>query len=39
MGKIKFCFEDLEIWKKAVEFARMVISLSEKIDNAAKERE
>ncbi len=36
MGKARFGFEDLEVWQKAVEFARMVIGLSEKIDTNRK---
>ena len=32
MKKVKFGFEDLEVWQKAVEFARFVINLSEGIN-------
>jgi len=31
MSYIKFSFEDLEVWQKAVDFAKMIIDLSEKI--------
>lgn len=33
---MKFNFEDLEVWKKAVEFARIVIDITEKIDSDRK---
>lgn len=36
MVKIKFIFEDLLIWNKAVEFARLVIRLTEKIQTNRK---
>jgi four helix bundle protein len=36
MGEIKFGFEDLEVWQKAVEFARKVIQLTEKIETDRK---
>jgi four helix bundle protein len=29
---MKFGFEDLKVWKKAVEFAKLVINITEKID-------
>ena len=32
MKNIKFVFEDLEIWKKAVDFAKTVIDITEKIN-------
>jgi len=32
MKLVKFCFEDLEVWKKAVYSAEKVIELSEKIN-------
>ncbi len=32
MSYIRFSFEDLEVWQKAVDFARMIIDLSEKIE-------
>jgi four helix bundle protein len=32
MSYIKFSFEDLEVWQKAVDFAKMIIDLSEKIE-------
>jgi four helix bundle protein len=35
-GNIKFAFEDLEVWKKAVEFSVRVIQLIEKIDTGRK---
>ena len=31
MTKVKFSFEDLDVWQKAVEFANKVISLAEEI--------
>jgi len=36
MAKVKFAFEDLEIWQKAVDFARLVIDISEGIDTGRK---
>ncbi len=36
MGKARFSFEDLEVWQRAVEFAKMVIELTEKIDTGRK---
>src|SRR3990172_7009574 len=36
MGEIWFSFEDLEVWKKAIEFAYKVIQLTEKIDTDRK---
>ena len=36
MGEIKFGFEDLEVWKKAIEFAYKVIQLTEKLDTDRK---
>lgn len=32
MGKIKFIFEDLEIWQKAVNFAERIIDITEEIN-------
>lgn len=32
MKKVKFSFEDLDVWQKAVEFANKVISLAEEIN-------
>ena len=32
MNTVRFAFEDLEVWQKGVEFARMVIDISEKIE-------
>lgn len=32
MSYIKFSFEDLEVWQKAVDFAKRIIDLSEKIE-------
>jgi hypothetical protein len=32
MDEMKFSFEDLEVWKKAIEFAYKVIQLIEKIE-------
>jgi four helix bundle protein len=29
---VRFSFEDLEVWQKAVDFAKMIIDLSEKIE-------
>lgn len=34
--KVRFSFEDLEVWQKAVEFARIVIDTTEKIDTKRK---
>ena len=31
-NKVRFSFEDLEVWQKAVDFAKMIIDLSEKIE-------
>ncbi|MDD5135891.1 MAG: four helix bundle protein [Candidatus Omnitrophica bacterium] len=36
MEKIKFDFEDLEVWQKAVEFATLVTSTAEQIDSERK---
>ena len=36
MKKIKFCFEDLEVWQKAVEFTRQIINLTENINTTRK---
>ncbi|MDP2278664.1 MAG: four helix bundle protein [Nitrospirota bacterium] len=36
MKKVKFSFEDLEVWQKAVEFADRVISLVEEIQTDRK---
>ena len=36
MKKTKFSFENLEVWQKSVEFARMVIELAEKIYTGRK---
>lgn len=32
MRKVKFSFEDLTVWQKAVDFAKRVIDLTEKIE-------
>lgn len=36
MKKIRFGFEDLEVWQKAVEFAKLVIDLTEKVETDRK---
>ena len=36
MKKIRFSFEDLEVWQKAIEFASRVIKISEKIQTDRK---
>ena len=36
MIKIKFIYEDLEIWRKSIEFAKNVIDLSEQISCVRK---
>jgi four helix bundle protein len=36
LGNIKFSFEDLEVWQKAVDFADKVISLAEEIQTDRK---
>jgi four helix bundle protein len=36
MAKVKFNFEDLEVWQKAVDFAKKVINLTEDIDTGRK---
>jgi len=36
MVKVKFNFEDLEVWQKAVDFAKKVINLTEHIDTGRK---
>jgi four helix bundle protein len=36
MTKVKFNFEDLEVWQKAVDFAKKVINLTEHIDTGRK---
>jgi len=36
MKKARFSFEDLEVWQKAVEFARTVINTAEAIDTGRK---
>jgi len=35
-GNITFVFEDLEVWKKAIEFSVRVIQLIEKVDTGRK---
>lgn len=32
MKKVKFSFEDLEVWQKAIEFAKRVIDLIERVE-------
>jgi len=32
----RFCFEDLEVWQKAVDFARAVIVVAENLDSKSK---
>ena len=36
MKKVKFSFEDLEVWQKAVDFADKVINISEEIQTDRK---
>lgn len=36
MEKVRFSFEDLEVWQKAVDFATIVIDLAEKINTDRK---
>ena len=36
MNEMKFSFEDLEVWQKAIEFAYKVIQLTQKIDTDRK---
>lgn len=36
MKKVRFSFEDLEVWQKAVDFAKMVIDFTEKINTGRK---
>lgn len=36
MSKNKFSFEDLEVWQKAVDFTKIIIDLSEKINTERK---
>ena len=36
MNKVKFSFEDLDVWKKAVEFAHKVINIAENIQTDRK---
>lgn len=36
MNKVKFSFEDLEVWQKAVDFADKVINISEEIQTDRK---
>lgn len=36
MEKVRFSFEDLEVWQKAVEFAKIVIEIAEEIDTDRK---
>lgn len=36
MQEVRFSFEDLEVWQKAVNFAKIVIDLSEEIDTGRK---
>lgn len=36
MKKVRFSFEDLEVWQKAVDFAKMVIDFTEKINTGSK---
>ncbi len=35
-GNAKFAFEDLEVWKKAIEFAEKIIHLIDRIDTGRK---
>ena len=36
MNKAKFTFEDLDVWQKAIEFARKVVNISENIETDRK---
>jgi four helix bundle protein len=36
MKKVKFAFEDLEVWQKAVDFVDKVISLAEEMQTDRK---
>ena len=36
MEKVRFSFEDLEVWQKAVEFAKIVIEIAEEINTDRK---
>ncbi|MFA5143029.1 MAG: four helix bundle protein [Candidatus Omnitrophota bacterium] len=36
MGKTRFSFEDLEVWQKAINFAKRVVNISEQIDTGRK---
>jgi four helix bundle protein len=36
VGQVRFNFEDLEVWQKSVEFAKIVIDLAEKIHTDRK---
>ena len=36
MGKARFSFEDLEVWQKAVEFAKLVIDIAGEINTDRK---
>lgn len=36
MGRVRFGFEDLDVWQKAVKFAQKVITLTEKINTRYK---
>jgi four helix bundle protein len=36
MSKVKFSFEDLEVWQKAVNFAREVINLTDTVETNRK---
>lgn len=34
--KVRFGFEDLEVWRKAVDFSKIVIEISERINTQRK---
>lgn len=36
MNKVRFSFEDLEVWQKAVNFTREVINLTDKVETDRK---
>lgn len=36
MSKVKFSFEDLEVWQKAVEFAKKVVDIADQINVGRK---
>jgi len=36
MGQTKFSFEDLQVWQKSVEFAKIVLNLSERISSTRR---